>query len=155
MRKLPLFGFTLIELLIVIAIIIILSAVGALGYMMAVRVTRDAKRQADLKIIQSALEQYYLDVRNYPPGQMTFTAGMNLIDPTGAKVYLNNVPTDPNPSPSYPRYLYTPLTRAGGSCSGTPTNCQFYCLYAVLEAGSSMSALCPNNGSYNLEVSPP
>jgi len=155
MRKLPQSGFTLIELLIVIAIIMVLSAVGAVGYMMAVRVTRDAKRQADLKIISSALEQYQNDAHNYPPNQITFTIGMNLTDPTGTKVYLNDVPTDPSPSSTYPLYLYTPLTRTGASCSGTPANCQCYCLYAVLEAGSSMAALCPDTGSYNLEVTPP
>lgn len=143
----------MVELLVVITIIAILATIGIFGFTMAVRVTRDAKRQADLKIIQSALEQYHSDQHNYPPAQITFTAGANFTDPTNTKIYLNNVPTDP--LPSNPAYLFIPRTRSGGDCSASPTSCQSYCLYATLETGATMTNFCANTGSYNLEVTPP
>lgn len=145
-------GFTMVELLVVITIIAIMAAIGTFGYTMVVRVTRDAKRQADLKIIQSALEQYHNDAHNYPPNQITFIAGSQFSDPTGTKIYLNNVPTDP--LSTNPNYLYIPLTRSGGFCSATPSSCQSYCLYADLETSSTMSNFCNNTSTYDLEVTP-
>ena len=59
-------GFTLIELLVVIAIIGTLASV-VLGSLNAAREKgRDAKRLAEAKEIQKALESYYLDNGTYP-----------------------------------------------------------------------------------------
>jgi prepilin-type N-terminal cleavage/methylation domain-containing protein len=52
-------GFTLLEILVVISIIGILVAMGAVAYSTAQKKGRDARRQADIKAIQSAQEQYY------------------------------------------------------------------------------------------------
>lgn len=61
------FGFTLLELLIVIAIIGVLASLAAVSYSSAQKRARDSQRQADLKAIQNALEQYYADHDgNYP-----------------------------------------------------------------------------------------
>ena len=60
------FGFTLIELLVVIAIIGFITVL-ALAAMSTVRAkSRDAKRLADIKQIQAALNLYYNDKRMYP-----------------------------------------------------------------------------------------
>src|SRR3989339_1782904 len=49
-------GFTLIELLVVIGIIAILATIGAINFSSARAKARDAKRVADIKQIQSAIE---------------------------------------------------------------------------------------------------
>ena len=59
-------GFTLIELLIVIAIIGLLSTIAVVALNNARGKTRDAKRVADVKQIQTALELYFADNRVYP-----------------------------------------------------------------------------------------
>jgi len=60
-------GFTLIELLVVIAIIGILSTLAVVALNSARQKSRDSKRVADIKQIQTALELYYSDKHGYPP----------------------------------------------------------------------------------------
>lgn len=52
-------GFTLLELLVVIGIIAVLMALGAISYNLAQSKGRDSRRISDMKAIQNALEQYY------------------------------------------------------------------------------------------------
>ena len=59
-------AFTLIELLVVIAIIGILSTLAVVYLSNARQSARDAKRIADIKQIQTALELYYQDNNEYP-----------------------------------------------------------------------------------------
>ena len=59
-------GFTLIELLVVVAIIGILATVVLSSLSSARERARDAKRLADIKTIQNALEIYHLDNGSYP-----------------------------------------------------------------------------------------
>lgn len=117
-------GFTLIELLVVITIIAILSVIGLLAYTIFLKNSRDAKRQSDLKLIQSALEDYHADQIYYP---FTVTAGSALA--AGNKIYLNKVPNDPTAPPDY-------FYRASGTncAAATPQNCTSYCLFAQMEA---------------------
>jgi type II secretion system protein G len=61
-------GFTLIELLIVIAIIGLLSTIITVAMGNARLKARDAKRMADLKQIQTALELYNNEKESYPTG---------------------------------------------------------------------------------------
>ena len=61
-------GFTLIELLVVVVIIGILASVAAPSYSMAMDKARNAKVQANVKVLQSALEQYAADYRGSYPG---------------------------------------------------------------------------------------
>jgi general secretion pathway protein G len=60
-------GFTLIELLVVIAIIGILSSVVLASLKSARIKARDARRIADIKQIQLALQLFYDSKRYYPP----------------------------------------------------------------------------------------
>lgn len=129
-------GFTLIELLITISIIALLSAIGFVVYRSVLEQGRDAKRQADLKAMQSALEQYRADVGNYPP---SLTFGGSLSRPSGGTPYMNIIPTDPTGSP---QYNYTVSSSS-------------YCLYANLENSTPPDTSCANDATRNFEVTPP
>jgi prepilin-type N-terminal cleavage/methylation domain-containing protein len=59
-------GFTLVELLVVIAIIGLLSTIAVVSLGTARGKARDTKRIADMKQVQTALEQYYNDMNGYP-----------------------------------------------------------------------------------------
>lgn len=68
-------GFTLIELLVVIAIIGLLSTLAVVALNSARQKSRDAKRVADIKQIQTALELYFADQNGYA----SHGAGSNLV----------------------------------------------------------------------------
>jgi prepilin-type N-terminal cleavage/methylation domain-containing protein len=85
-------GFTLIELLVVVAIIGLLATLSLVALNSARQKARDAKRVADVKQIQTALELYYNDNYGYPD---TVTSGSIL---SASSTYMNIVPTAPNPA---------------------------------------------------------
>ncbi len=95
-------AFTLIELLVVIAIIGILATVSIVALNNARAKSRDAKRVADIKNIQTALALYYNDKKEYP---ITLTAGQPLfstsLDGAGNVVtstYMSVIPSAPTPA---------------------------------------------------------
>ena len=110
-------GFTLMELLIVIALIGILVTMGVASYSTAQVKSRDARRKADMKVIQNAYEQYYADTSSTYPTQTSQVTTAYL--PGGH-------PTDPKPAPQ-PAYNIT-FPSLG------------YCACATLEAGSGGNA---------------
>lgn len=59
-------GFTLIELLVVIFIISLLASIVLVSVNEARKKGRDAKRFADLRTVQTALEMYYNENKHYP-----------------------------------------------------------------------------------------
>lgn len=159
------YGFTLIELLISISIIAILALIGLTAYSIFLKGARDAKRQSDLKFIQSALEQFHADQKYYPNvgsscssnGQLTISCSLK--DPSGGRVYLNLVPKEP--SSSNPQYLYEAKVGSSVVCDNISINCNNYCLWAKLENTPSSplqtTSNCPSvpAGGYNLLVTPP
>jgi type II secretion system protein G len=66
MKTLKSKGFTLIELLVVVAIIGILATVVLSSLGAARTRARDARRIAEMKNFETALEMYYLDNNGYP-----------------------------------------------------------------------------------------
>lgn len=158
-------GFTLIELLVAITIIAILAALGLSVYRSVYKSARDSRRMSDLRLIQSALEQYHGDQKFYPPlnpgGNCTkdgrFKAGCPLTDPTGEKTYFSQIPDDPI---STQEYKYD-AQRKGSAipCSVVPNNiCDSYCLYACLErspASSPIPSNCSLSGCYNYALTIP
>ena len=84
-------GFTLIELLVVIAIIGILSSVVLASLNDARQKSRDAKRIADVKQLQLALELYYDSNGSYPSTTAPLATGGYIAvipsDPVGQVAY--------------------------------------------------------------------
>jgi len=60
-------GFTLIELLIVIAIILILIAIALPNFLEAQIRAKVTKTKAELRTMKTAMEEYFLDWKVYPP----------------------------------------------------------------------------------------
>jgi len=116
-------GFTLIELLVVIAIIGILSSVVLASLNSARLKARDARRVADLKQIQIALELYYDANTKYPDDIYAAAAAL---EPT----YISKVPKDPQTAAVY-KYSHTPAT---GNATG-------YHLGAQMEQGFGATTL--------------
>ena len=89
-------GFTLIELLVVVAIIGLLATLSIVALNNARARARDARRVADVKQIQTALELYYNDNGTYPtlPASPTTIATGSGASST---YYMNIVPTAPKP----------------------------------------------------------
>lgn len=131
-------GFTLIELLLVISLIAILS--GFLFVVMnpgGVRSKmRDNTRITDLGMIQNALEQYFVDHRNYPVNAVDWlnvsTVLQGPLVTTGR--YIQQLPSDPNGG-----VYYYKSSSAGA----------FYALVAFMEnATSNDKSLCTNLDSF-------
>jgi type II secretion system protein G len=121
-------GFTLIELLVVIAIIGVLASIVLASLDSSRKKGRDARRLADIKQIQLALELYYDQNNAFPPDNGT-TNGVYTFDPTllTSAGYISAVPTDPLTGKPYPYVAYN-----AGASPGTP--CISYHLGAELES---------------------
>jgi len=125
MKKTNQKGFTLIELLVVIAIIGLLSTLAVVALNNARQKSRDAKRVADAKQIQTALEMYFNECSAYPSqaaGALVTTsqaasggcqpAASGGTNPTTFGKYMAQIPTAPTP--------------ADGSCNATNDNAYRY-----------------------------
>lgn len=100
-------GFTLIELLVVIAIIGLLSTLAVVALNSARQKSRDSKRVADIKQIQTALELYFADSTDgYPvntslvlgaAGAKTLSSTNKWADTAAGTTYMGLVPASPTP----------------------------------------------------------
>lgn len=129
-------AFTLVEVLTVIVIIGILASLTLYIFSASLARSRDSQRLSDLQSLKNALEQYYLDHRQYPPYQENspeaiYAARWQLeqgFDCQGvakflAPTYLDMIPEDPRyklgalvPPCStnyFGQYLYFPLPKTG------------------------------------------
>ncbi|MDP3645700.1 MAG: prepilin-type N-terminal cleavage/methylation domain-containing protein, partial [bacterium] len=135
-------GFTLIELLVVIAIIGLLASIVLASLNTARKKSRDARRQADLKQLQNALELYANDQGgNYPSIEATVDADGAADNVAGgllvlAPSYIAAIPTDPLGGSH--KYLYK--TIPVGSVTNNATG---YCVATAIEGTApSPSSTC-------------
>ena len=174
-------GFTLIELLITISLVAILTAVGVVSYTNFIKGSRDAKRVADLKAIQSSLEQFRVDRGFYPEtfgmntaikerGAFTSETGAPVAPNISQKIYFNSTPQDMLyvNEQSENKYFYQGL-KANQICSGSVLEacdnnsaneanwCSSYCLFGKLENPPSSISDCSTSGllTYNCKFTPP
>lgn len=154
-------GFTLIEMIVVISIIAVLSAISFVSYSSVQRGARDTKRQSDLKVIQSALEQYRADQTYYPAAAVVQVS----IAKDNTTIYLKKVPIDPTTNNNY---NYKPYNARNMSitCDNTTTatSCTGYCIYAQVEETRNINynltnpkpSFCPDPDLpiYNFVVTP-
>ncbi len=100
-------GFTLIELLVVIAIIGLLSSI-ILASLNSARIKgRDARRLADIKQIETALELYYSENNTYPSTASGGTTVTTALGGVLAPNFIQTVPKDPSRADnSSTGYLY-------------------------------------------------
>ena len=135
-------AFTLIELLIVIAILGLLASIVLVGLGGARAKARDARRIADLRQVQNALEIYYASKGNYPAGDWAGMTG----NADWSSLGVTKFSQDPlNGSGGHPFYSYA-------------TNGQYYVLQATLEQdnpalkddidGSVLSLDCDDSPHY-------
>lgn len=61
-------GFTIVELIVVIGIISLIATMTTITYLQSQREARDSRRNADMTTLINALEKYYREKGEYPPG---------------------------------------------------------------------------------------
>lgn len=129
-------GFTLIELLVVIAIIGVLASVVLASLNTARKKARDARRVADIKQIQLALELYFDSQGNTYPATVAALVTNN---------YLPTEPKDPLTAAIYPYafcsatsyHLGATMEQTGGSALASDIDKE----NAVLCAGDAVDGL--------------
>jgi len=82
-------GFTLIELMVVVVIIGLLAAVAVPQFFDQRDNAFEARKAADIKILQNAVDLYYVENGDYPTDLTTLASD----------AYLKAVPTDPDRDP--------------------------------------------------------
>jgi len=99
-------GFTLIEIIVVVSIIALLVTSGAVMYTKILANSRNAKRQADLESVKSALVLYRTDIGSYPS-----SVNWTTMSPIGS--YIS---TPSMAGPKGDSYVYTPAGCVSGLC---------------------------------------
>lgn len=125
-------GFTLIEILIVISVIGILASIVLVNLGGFRSRGRDARRIADLRTMQNALELYYANEGNYPAGDSAA-----LYAAVEALPGIGKLPRDP--ATGNPMYSY-----------GTDANGLSYVLGATLENKNTVLGNDEDGTTYNV-----
>lgn len=137
-------AFTLIELLVVIAIIGLLSSVALVATGPSRAKARDAKRQADIRQIASAMEFCYDDKACAGGNAQQYPLISSATGPTKITGYLDPMPKEPSTGLDY-----SWSTNAGAQSK--------YCVYVKLEVPSTTTYFAASEKGINtaLGAQPP
>lgn len=78
-------GFTLLELMVVMALIVVLAAIGMASYRNAVTLAQEAVLKENLFRMRDGIDQYYADKQRYPGS----------LDDLVTEGYMRAIPDDP------------------------------------------------------------
>jgi len=115
------FGFSLVEIMVVVSIIGALSAVAYANFSQSSAQSRDVQRQADLRIVSTALDMYKSEYGRYPEGcngpnkwsghspDYSCSSGNQYIEGL-APEFIPRLPQDPKLNGDNSGYVYTTNT---------------------------------------------
>ena len=139
-------GFTLIELLVVIAIIGILSSVVFASLNSAREKSRDARRIADMRQIQIALELFYDSYRRYPSTADGTCSHHNSFNTNGclqvlvSNGFLGSLPKDPLDGTYTGNWSTSNIYFYDTWCRDAGTNDQYYRVWSNAETNQNSYA---------------
>jgi len=157
-------AFSLVELMVVIAIIAIVASISLASITAIQKSSRDAQRQADLRVIQGAIQQYYADKNKYPNEFPELSNGNAFTNCTGtatpctvSKTYLSKTPKGPNGEAYFFRpYTDAPVNNCSMIAGVEDKTCHKYYLCGTLEGIPSPSGtVCYVTGTYNFLLTQP
>ncbi len=128
-------GFTLIELLVVIAVIGVLSSVAFVALGPARKRTRDSRRKADFKQINTAMEICYND-SDCGNGDNKYPITIQGVALTSIGNFITSMPLDPLNTAPY-QYAWIDGTNS------------YYCLYVKLESIDNTWLCSSNRGVFS------
>lgn len=130
-------GFTIVELLIIVITASLLIGIFFTTFTDLGRKKRNSQRQADIKTIQHAIEDYYSQKEKYPSLEQINNLSWRS---TNIRSLSNDVMTDPSSkkpllvaTPTAKIYSYAPTTADGGPCDNATQDCMKYVLTATQE----------------------
>jgi len=153
-------GFTLLEVLLIIAIIAILTAVVivAINPGRQLAQARNSGRTSDLRSIYSAVNQYYIDNKEWPTtipetlteicdtGSAPDSSGIDCTDLVDLSIlvptYISAVPADPNNGIAFNSFLKTAHAQAVGTGY----------FIALNGSSQSLSLTAPSSTEYDLPL---
>lgn len=94
-------SFTLLEILVVLGIISILIAMGAISYSSIQKKARDAERKTDVKAIQQAFEEYYSVCGFSYPTPTGLSTVTSIICTSPSVMIMPTIPKEPLTNSSY------------------------------------------------------
>jgi len=101
-------AFTLVELLVVIAIIGLIASLSVIALGNARQKSRDSKRVADVKQVQTALELFFSDQGRYPTADEWNTGSLYATGTFGTTTYMERIPAVPIGGTCSNDYSYAP-----------------------------------------------